>query len=702
MKSTILAIATLNQWSMDFEGNRKRIIESIRVAKSEHNAKVRIGPELEIPGYGCEDHFYELDTIHESWKVLKELLKFTSQAPYNDMLCVFGMGLLYKSKIYNCGVCTYNGKVLLIKPKLILSDDNNYRESRWFTPWTSGSEVVQYYLPELIAEQTGQKTVPFGNLILRSTDGFLIASECCEELWAPITSSALLYSQGVHIIFNVSGSHYQPNKQEKRESMIRSISLKAGGVYMYSNYSGCDGTRFYFDAASVIMDSGRQVARSKSFMIREVEVISACVNLSRIEGYRTPCTILEMNENVQLQEFQIVNVEGLVLAENAGKLSGEVPKYSFAKEMEFSYGPACWLWDYFRRSGKTGLFLPLSGGADSASTLAFVGIMAKIVMESLEGEGFNQDIIRKDLQRIVGKIPANDKELVNEIMCTAYLSTLNSSQDTRQRAAKIAEEVGSRHFEIPMDKITSELKSKFIQISGCPEPRYLEQGGSWSEDMALQNIQARSRMVMSYLLGQCLPTSLGKQGNFLVLASGNLEEGLTGYMTKYDCSSADVNLIGGISKVDLKSFMLWASQRFGYAGLTDIALAAPSAELKPLAEGKILQTDEEDLGLTYAEMSALGRLRRIDRLGPFFSFKVLSRAWTHLPIETVATKVKKFYTLHGRNRHKMNVVTPSVHVEGYSADDNRFDTRPMIYNYSWNLQYRSIDDLLLKLKKLKI
>lgn len=700
MKSAILSIATLNQWSMDFEGNQRRIIESIRMAKDEHNAKMRIGPELEIPGYGCEDHFYESDTIYESWKVLKELLKFTSKAPYNDILCIFGMGLMHRSKLYNCAVCTYDGKILLIKPKLILSDDNNYRESRWFAAWTSNLEYEDYYLPSIITEQTGQKVVPFGNMILRSADGFLIASECCEELWAPITSSSLLYNQGVHIVFNISGSHYQPNKQEKRESMVRSISLKEGGIYMYSNFIGCDGTRFYFDAASVIMDCGKQVARSKSFLIREVEVISACVNLNRIEAYRTPCTVLEMNENLKQEKFKAVNIEGLVLADSDKELSPEVDKYQFAKEMEFSYGPACWLWDYFRRSGKTGMFLPLSGGADSASTLAFVGIMAKIVMKSLEGTGFNQDIIRKDLERIIGKVPASDKDLVHEIMHTAYLSTANSSQDTRQRAEKIAGEVGSKHFEIPMDKITSELKKKFIQISGCPEPRFIEQGGSWNEDMALQNIQARSRMVMSYLFAQLFPISRGKTGNFLVLASGNLEEGLTGYMTKYDCSSADVNLIGGISKVDLKSFMLWASEKFGYTGLTDIALAAPSAELKPLAEGKILQTDEEDLGLTYVEMSSLGRLRRIERLGPFFSFKVLSRVWTDLPIETVATKVKKFYTLHGRNRHKMTVVTPSVHVEGYSADDNRFDTRPFLYNYNWNFQFRSIDELLNKLKKI--
>jgi len=38
----------------------------------------------------------------------------------------------------------------------------------------------------------------------------------------------------------------------------------------------------------------------------------------------------------------------------------------------------------------------------------------------------------------------------------------------------------------------------------------------------------------------------------LVLSSANLDESLRGYFTKYDCSSADLNPIGSISKnVDL-------------------------------------------------------------------------------------------------------------------------------------------------------
>ena len=74
MKLTTLATCNLTQWALDFEGNLGRIIESIEIAK-ENGARYRLGPELEIPGYGCEDHFLEGDTFLHSWECLAEILK---------------------------------------------------------------------------------------------------------------------------------------------------------------------------------------------------------------------------------------------------------------------------------------------------------------------------------------------------------------------------------------------------------------------------------------------------------------------------------------------------------------------------------------------------------------------------------------------------------------------------------------------------
>lgn len=95
------------------KGNHERILESIVIAKS-RGATLRVGPELEIPGYGCLDHFLEGepistpfivqratlrgdgihqltlvgDTILHSWEILAQLLQ---NEQTRDIVCDIGM-----------------------------------------------------------------------------------------------------------------------------------------------------------------------------------------------------------------------------------------------------------------------------------------------------------------------------------------------------------------------------------------------------------------------------------------------------------------------------------------------------------------------------------------------------------------------------------------------------------------------------------
>ena len=58
------------------------------------------------------------------------------------------------------------------------------------------------------------------------------------------------------------------------------------------------------------------------------------------------------------------------------------PRYHTPEE-ECAFGPACWLWDYLRRSGASGFFLALSGGADSSAVACIVGTMCNLVSEAV-------------------------------------------------------------------------------------------------------------------------------------------------------------------------------------------------------------------------------------------------------------------------------------------------------------------------------
>lgn len=115
-------------------------------------------------------------------------------------------------------------------------------------------------------------------------------------------------------------------------------------------------------------------------------------------------------------------------------------------------------------------------------------------------------------------------------------------------------------------------------------------------------------------------------------------------MTKYDCSSADINPIGGISKTDLRMFLAYAKEKFNLSIIGDIVAAPPTAELEPLKNGQLAQTDEQDMGMTYAELSQYGRLRKQHNCGPFSMYCKLVQTWSDsCSPQEVAEKVKHFF-----------------------------------------------------------
>lgn len=118
---------------MSFKHNRDNIIKSLIKCK-QLGATYRLGPELEICGYSCEDHFFEMDTVNHSWEMLASILK-DSRNLTQDLLCDFGMPVIYQGTLYNTRVFCLNQEILLIRPKMFMADGNNYRENRWFKPW---------------------------------------------------------------------------------------------------------------------------------------------------------------------------------------------------------------------------------------------------------------------------------------------------------------------------------------------------------------------------------------------------------------------------------------------------------------------------------------------------------------------------------------------------------------------------------------
>ncbi|KAJ5721565.1 uncharacterized protein N7483_009499 [Penicillium malachiteum] len=676
-----LATCALNQWSLDFEGNLRRIKQSIIKAK-EAGATLRVGPELEIPGYGCLDHFLETEVYEHSWDSLYSIL--TDETLHGIMIDV-GLPLLHRNCRYNARAIILDGKILCLRPKLYLANDGNFREMRFFTPWNRPRHVEQYYLPPKIQKHQGCRHVPIGDVVLSTIDTCL-AAETCEELFTPNSPHINMGLNGVEIFTNSSGSHHSLRKLDERIALIQEATRKNGGVYLYSNQLGCDGDRLYYDGCAMIFVNGDIVGQSSQFSLNEVEVIVATVDLEKVRAYRfAPSRGMQA---VAAPEYQRIEVDFSLSHENLdlglGPTAARPARYHLPEE-EIALGPACWLWDYLRRSKAAGFFVPLSGGIDSCATATIVYSMCRLVIAAIK-DG-NEEVIA-DVKRIAAyseKLPETAEELCNQIFCTCYMGMENqSSKETRDRSKALSERIGSYHTDVNIDDMFHSTKNILTQATGFT-PKFKVHGGSQTSNLALQNIQARSRMVLAYYFAQelCEVRGRPKGGSLLVLGSSNVDECLRGYLTKYDCSSADINPIGSISKVDLKRFIGWASKDFDMPILVDFLDAIPTAELEPITANYV-QSDEVDMQMTYAELSRFGYLRKVDHLGPYGMFLRLLDEWGgegegKLSPAEIARKVKLFFHFYQINRHKQTVATPAYHAESYSPDDHRFDLRPFVY-----------------------
>ncbi|KAI7346756.1 hypothetical protein D0862_02955 [Hortaea werneckii] len=693
-----IATSQLNQWALDYDGNRERIIEAIKNAKAA-NATLILTPELCIPGYGLLDHWLENDVYNNSWEIAAEII---AHSECQDIIIDLGLPIQHRGCSYNARLIALNGEVLAIRPKLDLCNDGNFREMRYFTPWPRG-RVDDYALPDAISSLSKkQRRCRIGEVAFETLDASF-ASETCEELWTPNSPHSHYSLAGIEIVLNSSGSHHELRKLNTRVNLMLEATAKTGGVYMYSNQRGCDGDRLYYDGCSMIMNSGKILAQGTQFSLLDVEVQTATVDLDEIWAWRTSRSRGMQANDPSVQKLERIQVDfrlctkSLVPDPKARITEPRDARYHVPEE-EIALGPACWLWDYLRRSRASGYLVPLSGGIDSCATATIVYSMCRLVVAAVKD---NNEAVIADAQRLCGgKDPRGltAEQFCQHIFHTVFMGTkAASSKETRSRSEQLAKAIGSYHIDDNIDEMVQALNT-VVRRNLTFEPKFKVHGGSPTENLALQNFQSRSRMVLAYALGQLLPMSRGGQGGLLILGSANVDECLRGYLTKYDNSSADINPIGGISKTDLKSFIKWAETNFDLPILREFLDAVPTAELEPITDTHV-QSDEADMGFTYDELSVLGRLRKAYKLGTVGMFERLVVDWSgHMSPRDVYQKVRNFMYYYATNRHKMTTMTPGLYLETYMPDDNRYDLRPFLYP-RFNFEHRKIENMLKKMEE---
>jgi NAD+ synthase (glutamine-hydrolysing) len=244
--------------------------------------------------------------------------------------------------------------------------------------------------------------------------------------------------------------------------------------------------------------------------------------------------------------------------------------------------------------------------------------------------------------------------LTSRLLTTVYQSTRNSSARTRAAARRVAEDLGARHVELDVDP----LVQTYVALVGNALGREL----NWaSDDVALQNIQARARSPGAWLIANV--------EGALLLSTSNRSEAAVGYATMDGDTAGGLSPIAGVDKAFLRRWLHWV-ERFGPSGLWPVrALAAvtgeaPTAELRPVEAN---QTDEADL-MPYDVLDAIERAAIRDKRTPVEVYVLLRVQQPDLSEAQLVCWIERFFLLFSRNQWKRERYAPSFHLDDSNLD----------------------------------
>lgn len=155
-----------------------------------------------------------------------------------------------------------------------------------------------------------------------------------------------------------------------------------------------------------------------------------------------------------------------------------------------------------------------------------------------------------------------------------------SSQDSLDHAQLVIDALGVQSLTIPITEMVDPYLERF------PDANRLRRG----------NIMARARMIILYDQSEVF--------NGLVVGTGNKTEILLGYSTLYGDSACAINPVGDLYKTQVRQLS------------HDLGIPEPILAKAPSADLWENQTDEGELGFTYAEVDRLLYLMIDQRYSP--------------------------------------------------------------------------------------
>ena len=646
-----MAAGALNQTPLDWDGNRRNIELAIEAAREER-ASILCLPELCISGYGCEDAFLSHGTLNMSLQVLQELLPAT-----RDMIVSVGLPLLFQGAIYNAACLIVDQRICGFACKQNLAGEGIHYEPRWFKAWAARSRA------ELVVNG---EPLPIGDLTFQCGD-ILLGFEICEDAWVPHRPGKALAQRGVDLILNPSASHFAFGKQEVRRRFVLEGSRAFSVSYVYANLLGNEAGRAIYDGGTMIAAGGNMLSEGTRFSYEDARVTAASVDVHLTRMQRTRVSNVPMDIPVEsdrpiIVPFRFPEIEPKETPLTRDTWDGDPS----SKEEEFARAVPLALFDYLRKSRSRGFVVSLSGGADSSAVASLAWLCAILADDEIGIER-----LREKLKYIPGiEKAATPEDVVRRLLTCVYQSTRNSSQTTRDAAREVAEGVSAEFIELDVDA----LVEGYVGLISDAIGRKL----TWeTDDIALQNIQARTRAPSVWLLANIRGA--------LLLSTSNRSEAAVGYATMDGDTCGGLSPIAGIDKAYLRDWLRWMASDSGGPLLKDGRRAAlpaleavnaqqPTAELRPSEAG---QTDEDDL-MPYDVLDAIEKAAIRDKRPPLDAFELLRIRFPQYDADQLGLWVERFFRLWTRNQWKRERYAPSFHLDDENLDPKTWCRFPIL------------------------
>lgn len=640
-----LAAASLNQTPMDWEGNRDRILAAIDEARAAEAAILCL-PELCISGYGCEDQYFSIGLQKTTLEMLAEITAAT-----RGMAVAVGLPLMVNRGLYNAAALLCDGELMGFTLKQHLAGDGIHYEPRWFRKWPAAAvERVEI----------GGREVPVGDL-LYNCGGVRIGIEICRDAWVADRPGSRLSAGGADIILNPTASHFSFGKQEIRQRLVLEGSRQFDVSFAFANLLGNEAGRAIFDGGTHIASSGRMLAEGPRLSFADHSLICADIDVDATR--RLKATSSEPSLPPQAYGGETVRSAFTLPSPKSPCPSAAKSPWDTSpapKNEEFARSVSLALFDYLRKSRTRGLVISLSGGADSAAVATIAWLMAKLGIDDLGTHRF-----ASRLPRIAGLEKADSAEaVVGRLLACVYQATRNSSETTRQAAETVAQAIGAEFFQWNIDALVDDYVATVSKATG----REL----NWdNDDVALQNIQARTRGPAAWLLANLRDS--------LLLVTSNRSEAAVGYATMDGDTCGGLAPIAGVDKAFLLEWLQWM-ETTGPQGVGSLpALAVvnrqqPTAELRPAAED---QTDEGDL-MPYRVLDAIERAAIRDKLTPIEVFETIRPQFEDQASAQLGEWVERFFTLWSRNQWKRERFAPGFHVDDRGLDPKSWCRFPIL------------------------